>query len=254
MGMYINQRNLTILSEVENMFSVHDVIETALEAESKKHEHRPRKPGVFFPTDSFKCPRQVYYSVISPELAAVDRLPLGLFHMAKKAEEGIIEMVRVTYGDALVEQQYIDMEVAPGIQIHGYLDFAIKNAKGKISHVFEVKSTANISYTMKEEKAKIHHRGQLQVYLQCLKVLTGSVVYVERGDLLKMKQFEEEYDEELWTLILDKFKHINEAMERGEPPEPDPTEKWECRYCSYQKVCSETRTDKQTKAKRQKRG
>ena len=241
--MFIYVSIILVKARVYPMIDVADTIEEVLQLKSKKEEHKPRVPGVFHPSEAMQCMRRTYYNVISPELGKKEDFPLGLFHMAKSVEQSIIDLVRQKHGALVIEQKRIEAEIAPGVMLHGFLDFALTDKKGKIKHVFEIKSTRDISYTIKENAAKVHHRAQLQCYLHTFKCMTGSVVYVERGDLLKMKQFDETYDEDLWADIISSFSKLAIAMEKGVPPPPVPVEKWECRYCAYQVPCTEARRE-----------
>ena len=100
-----------------------------------------------------------------------------------------------------------------------------------------------IRYMEKENVAKPHHRAQLQCYLHGFKCMEGAVVYVERGDLLKMRQFDDCYDEELWQDIVDGFSSIMRSIEKGTPPQPVPVEAWECKYCDRSTDCTAARRD-----------
>jgi CRISPR/Cas system-associated exonuclease Cas4 (RecB family) len=221
-----------------------------LESESMKHEHKERKPGVFYPSEAMQCPRKIYNNVMDPAKGdEVSDMPLGLFHMGKYAETAIIKYIRDKYGEQLVEQERIDCEVAPGVIIHGYLDFALKDLKSKkkikegefpkLKHIFEVKSASerSFSYSAKAEEAKIGHRAQLMCYLATKKVMEGSVIYVRRDDIGIIKQFDVQFDETLWEQIVENFKIVSVAQEKGCPPPPVPIEKWECGYCSYKNRC-----------------
>jgi CRISPR/Cas system-associated exonuclease Cas4 (RecB family) len=223
------------------MIDVQGTMQEVLSKKNENHEHGPRVPGIFYASEALQCHRKVYLKMVDPR--PDDDLPLGLFYMGKAVEEAIITHVRMKYGLNVEEQVRLDIEIAPGIRIHGYLDFCIKNDKGKIKEIFEIKSTSMIRYMEKEKCAKPHHRGQLQCYLSGFKCLEGAVLYVERGDLLKMKQFNDYFDEELWQEIVDGFVSIVRHIEKGTPPPPIPVEDWECKYCDRSKECTQERRE-----------
>jgi len=225
----------------EDMIDVQDTLQEVLSKNNENHEHGPRVPGIYYASESLQCHRKVYFKIVDPQVD--DDLPLGLFYMGKAVEEAIIHHIRMKYGLDVQEQVRLDIEIAPGIRIHGYLDFCIKDAKGKIKQIFEIKSTSMIRYMEKEKEAKPHHRGQLMCYLVGFKCLEGAVLYVERGDLLKMKQFNDCLDEDLWQEIVDGFVSVTRHIEKGVPPPPIPVEEWECKYCNRSKECTAERRE-----------
>lgn len=206
--------------------------------ERERLNHRKREPGIFYPSESMQCQRKIYINVIQPERRK-DKMPLGLFHMAKYAEESIISCLR-KQGYDIEEQVRLDKEIAPNVVIHGYEDF--KLVDGEITKsIHEIKSIGNISYIQKAERAKLHHRSQLQCYLQTEECDAGSIIYVERGDICKIKEFDDSLDDELWNSIKNHFSEVSQYMIDKEIPPPMPIEEWECKYCEFKDGCKEDR-------------
>jgi CRISPR/Cas system-associated exonuclease Cas4 (RecB family) len=222
------------------MIDVFDTVEEVLKAQAEKNQHAPRQVGIFYPSEALQCPRKCYFSVMCPEEAAASDLPHGLFYMAKAVEAAIIGQVRLKHGLLVEEQKRLVLKIAPGVTLHGYLDFCLVNGKGKVKEIFEIKSTAMLKYMLKETEPKQHHKAQLMCYLHGFKAMEGAVVYVERGDLGKIKQFDVQYDEEFWDRIVEHFKAVAKAMKAEVPPPPKPIEKWECNYCAFRKLCKAT--------------
>ena len=204
--------------------------------ESEKRKHKSREPGIFYASEAMQCPRKIYISIMHPDKIS-KKMPLGLFKMAKHAEESIISCLRSTPGIILEEQIGLKYNVSPKVMIHGYIDFALLNDNGKITEIYEIKSIGNISYISKSDTAKLHHRSQLQCYLQNKQCDKGGIIYAERGDILKIKQFNDTLDSELWKRIKEHFTLLSDTMDDKKIPLPIPIESWECRYCEFNDDC-----------------
>jgi len=208
--------------------------------EKERLKHKKREPGIFYPSESMQCQRKIYISVIQPDRNK-ETIPLGLFHMAKYAEESIIKCLQSIPGYVVQEQVRLEAEIAPNVIIHGYKDFQLLNDDGYIDSIYEIKSIGNISYIQKAEIAKLHHRSQLQCYLQVDKCKKGGIIYVDRGDICKIKQFDDTLDPILWNNIKTHFSELVEYMDDRKIPPPVPVEEWECKYCKFKKNCAEER-------------
>ena len=215
--------------------------------ERERVKHKNRTPGVFYPSESMQCQRKIYISVIHPERKK-EKMPLGLFHMAKFAEESVIKCVQSKPGLCVQEQVRLEREIAPDVIIHGYIDFELLDDDGYPTHVYEIKSIGNLSYMEKATEAKIHHRAQLQCYLQTVNCNKGGIIYVERGDIGKIKQFDDSKDEKLWTDIKKHFSELSEYMRDAQLPPPVPCADWECKYCEFADGCKEERKKKGIKS------
>lgn len=219
--------------------NVFEVIDEDLSVKNKKDRdtHKKREPGIFYASESMQCQRKIYINVMHPE-RITEKPPLGLFHMAKLAERSVIDCIKSNTDVILQEQVGLKNKVSPNVTIHGYIDFALLNDDGFVTHVYEIKSIGNISYIAKSPTAKLHHRSQLQCYLQTKNCDQGGVIYVERGDIGKVKQFDDTIDDELWNKIKAHFKETSEYMEDKQLPPPMPVESWECKYCEFNKECT----------------
>jgi CRISPR/Cas system-associated exonuclease Cas4 (RecB family) len=221
---------------------IDDIIIDELTATNEKEraKHKKRSIGIFYPSEAMQCQRKLYIRVIEPERIK-DKMPFGLFVMAKYAEECIIKCVRNKFGDMIKEQFYLQKEIAPGVIIHGYEDFKVINEVGNTVGIYEIKSIGSISYLIKAKEAKLTYRAQLQCYLQVEQCDNGCIVYVERGDICKIKQFDETLDEELWWNIRVHFTELRKYMDDKTIPPPIPVEISECKYCEFKKSCSAER-------------
>ena len=221
---------------------IDDIITEDLTAINNKERanYKGRKVGVFYPSESMQCQRKIYIRVIEPERIK-DKMPFGLFVMAKHAEESIIKCMRNKFGDKLKEQFYLQKEISPGVVIHGYEDFKLLNEAGDTEGIYEIKSIGSILYLIKAKEAKLTYRAQLQCYLQTEQCDNGCIVYVERGDICKIKQFDETLDDDLWWNIRVHFTELRKYMDDKNLPPPIPVETSECKYCEFKKDCSEER-------------
>jgi len=226
------------------MLKIDEIIIDELDAlnEKERIKHKKRAPGIFYPSESMQCQRKIYISVIQPG-RKTQKMPLGLFHMAKLAEESVIKCVQSTPGICVQEQVRLVKEIAPNVTIHGYIDFTTLDDDGNTTGVYEIKSVGNISYVEKAASAKLHHRSQLQCYLQSVNCNKGGIIYIERGDICKVKQFDDTLDSELWNNIKTHFSELNQYMTDREIPPPMPVEEWECGYCEFKDECKEERKE-----------
>jgi len=224
------------------MINVYDIVDSELssanERENKKHSKR--QPGIFYASEAMQCPRKIYISVMHPNMRK-EKMPLGLFYMGKSAEEAIIKCVRSSPGICVQEQIGIKHTISPKVTIHGYADFGLLDDNGNYKEFHEIKSVGFLSYIEKEESAKVHHRAQLQCYLQNKKCNNGSIIYVERSDICKIKQFPDTLDYGLWKDIVNTFTEISDYMEDEKMPPPIPIADWECKYCEFANDCKEER-------------
>jgi CRISPR/Cas system-associated exonuclease Cas4 (RecB family) len=221
---------------------IFEIIEDELTSKNdrERESHKKREPGIFYASEAMQCQRKIYISVMHPERKK-EKMPLGLFHMAKLAERSIIDCINAKPGICVQEQIGLKKKISHKSIIHGYIDFALLDDNGKVTDVFEIKSIGNISYIAKATEAKLHHRAQLQCYLQAKDCNSGGVIYVERGDIGKIKQFDDAKDKKLWDLIKDNFNELYDYMNDKSIPPPIPIESWECKYCEFNKGCEEER-------------
>jgi len=229
---------------------IFEVIDDELTSKNdrERESHKKREPGIFYASEAMQCQRKIYISVIHPERKR-EKMPLGLFHMAKLAEKSIIDCISAKPGICVQEQIGLKQKISPKSVIHGYIDFALLDDDGNITDVFEIKSIGNISYMSKATEAKLHHRAQLQCYLQAKNCNRGGVIYVERGDIGKIMQFDDMKDNKLWDNIKLHFNEISEYMDDKNIPPPIPVESWECKYCEFATECKEERKQSGIKLK-----
>jgi CRISPR/Cas system-associated exonuclease Cas4 (RecB family) len=223
---------MKIFEAIDNELTAKDAVE--------RESHKKREPGIFYASEAMQCQRKIYIDVMHPE-RKTRKMPLGLFHMAKLAEKAIVECLHATPGIVVQEQVGLKLRVAPHVMIHGYKDIQLLNDDGDIIDIFEIKSIGNISYILKATEAKLHHRSQLQCYLQEADCNSGGIIYVERGDIGKVKQFDDTKDENLWDRITIHFTEISDYMNDKNIPPPIPVESWECKYCEFANECKEER-------------
>ena len=229
-----------MMSEVDVYAILDEVLNHQRERDSAP---RKRVAGVFYPSEAMQCQRKIFMNVMRPEESAKETFPLGLFAMAKAVEGEMTSLLKIKYPLLVHDQVRVDVDTN-GFTIHGYADVVLKNGDGKVVWVGEIKSTRGIEIKKKEGVASNHHRAQLHLYLNFLKCWDGAVVYVERGDLLKLVQFDEQLDLDFVDKILKHFESAHVYIKDDEVPPPMPVEQWECRYCAFQKSCTEDRKGK----------
>ena len=226
------------------MLKIDEIITDELTSlnDRERVKHKKREVGIFYPSESMQCQRKIYIGVVQPG-RKTQKMPLGLFHMAKLAEESVIKCVQNKPGICVQEQVRLVKEISPDVTIHGYIDFTTLDDDGNTTGVYEIKSVGNLSYVGKATEAKLHHRSQLQCYLQTLGCNKGGIIYIERGDICKVKQFDDTLDPDLWGRIKTHFSELSQYMKDREIPPPMPIEEWECGYCEFKDECKEERKE-----------
>ena len=205
-------------------------------AAKNKQEGKPREVGKYYPSEVFNCKRKIFYNWYYYD-EREEPLPLGLFSMGKAAEEALFKIVKEYYGDRIESQRGFKLDITDRVRIQGYTDFVLLDENGRVKKVWEIKSVG-VLYDKKKE-VSLPHRGQLTCYLKAMKCLDGAVVYIERGNIEKIKEFEVPFDFNFWERIVSYFKTLNMFIETNTLPPQQPEENWECNYCPFKKKCTE---------------
>jgi CRISPR-associated exonuclease Cas4 len=224
---------------------VDKMIDDFLEKDDKE-----KNDNVFYPSELPYCKRKNYYSrrCNIPFDAETKRL----FHMGNLIHNFITFLLKKNFEGKLIDSERSLTVIADAehdIDIRGRLDnlVMINDESGSEKTIFEVKSTANISF-MKE--AQEHHVMQITPYLRALQMKKGYIVYVEKNTL-KTKVFPVEYNKEIFLKLVNRAKDIAKHLRENTLPEADGKKsKWECNYCSYKTQCDNNYNPNDTNEKK----
>jgi len=217
------------------MIDAQHEIELGLTPKTKRYD---RRPGVFYPTESFICQRRLYFRLTNTPAREGSKPPLGLFKMGVAAELAVIEALTVALeprGYTIVSQQQARYKTGR-IDIHGFADFVVTDPDGE-QYVGEIKSTTSKAQ-LKSSTPQKYHYGQLQCYLGIFGIPQGCVLYVDRSDICKTNQIRRPFSQEDFDTIMGNFESVLDNINDGEAPDGYSKPVYECRYCEYNHRCS----------------
>ncbi len=211
-----------------------DIIDNFLEEES-----RPKKIGVYFPSESGMCMRRSYYSYVLPK--PTDRTALRIFALGNNLHSFIAEALKASDIFSLVEEEkplkikYEDSDTV--FYIYGRMDDYVVTKDTKKKIIIEAKSVSDIN---KVNEPEPKHIMQLMLYLGAEKVDYGLLVYADKKNL-SIRQFKIDYDDKTYNKVISRFKDLDYHLKKNILPPAeyyfDPKRVWECRYCPYFNDC-----------------
>jgi CRISPR-associated exonuclease Cas4 len=200
-------------------------------------ELRPRSIGRYWPSEAGGCLRKNWYTFKIPK--EVDKPLSRIFEAGNRLHEFVADVIE---SEKNKQVQLLEKELPIMIQREGYMvagridDLILVLLEGK-KYLVEVKST---KYLPNEPRSE--HLMQLQLYMHAMSVNNGILLYVRKDDL-QTRQFEELYNEEKTSRILERFDKLHKHLVSEEIPEPEAKmveEKgWMCAFCPYAKECEE---------------
>jgi len=223
------------------MINIQEEIELGLQPKTKRYD---RRPGVFYPTESFVCNRRLYFRQMNEPTYEGSKLPLGLFKMGVAAELGVIEALTIALeprGYEVVSQKRAEYKKGD-IDVHGFADFVVTSPEGEM-YVGEIKSTTS-KVQMKSIYPQTGHKGQLMCYLGIFGIPKGCVLYVDRSNIGKTNQIRIPYSQESFDTIMGNFQSVIESVKDEVAPPGYDKPTYECKYCEYKHKCSRSTSEK----------
>lgn len=218
------------------MINIQKELRAGLSAPGKTR--RPRKLGVFYPTEANTCKRRLFYKLIgtAPDDEA-SGLPYGLFKMGCAAEDAVVDgLIEALKPRGIeVDSQRRAFYNDGCVEIHGYADFVLTYPDGH-EFVGEIKSTVS-KYKMSMKIPDFGYQGQLQCYLNIFEIEDGCILYVNRGDILINNQVNQKRDPGMFERIMCDFGEVLDAVIDDEPPASYEKFEDECKYCDYKATC-----------------
>ena len=213
---------------------VGDIIDNFLEEES-----RPKKVGVYFPSESGMCIRRSYYSYVSPK--PTDRTALRIFALGNNVHSFIAQALKSSDVFSLVEEEkplkikYEDSDTT--FYVYGRIDdYVVTKDTGK-KIIIEAKSVGDVN---KVNEPETKHIMQLMLYLGAEKVDYGLLVYADKKNL-SIRQFRVDYDDKVYSKVMSRLKDLDYHLRNNLLPPAeyyfDSKKVWECKYCPYFNEC-----------------
>ena len=201
-------------------------------------EERPRKLGVYFPSEIGACLRRSYYGYLSPKPA--DATARRIFALGNNLHAFIAEALKASSAFSLVEDEtpiridYKD-EDSP-FSIFGRIDDYVVTHSGK-KIIIEAKTVSDVS---KVEKPEDKHVMQVMLYLNAKEADYGLLVYLDKKNM-RIRQFRVDYDDAAHNKVMDRFKDLDIHLRNKKLPPAEyyfnDEKVWECKYCPYYNEC-----------------
>ncbi len=212
---------------------VQDIIDNYLKTEDK-----PRKIGIYFPSEIGSCLRRSYYSYIMPKPS--EPKALRIFALGNNVHSFIANALK-SYNDfAVVEEEkpvHIDYrDDDTSFSVYGRIDDYLVTSDGK-KIIIEAKSVGDIN---KVNEPDPKHLMQIMLYLRAEEADYGLLVYADKKNL-DIRQFRVDYDDELYNKVISRFKDLDFHLRNGKLPPAeyyfDDKKVWECKFCPYYNEC-----------------
>lgn len=183
-------------------------------------------PRIIYVTDLVSCSHKrsmrLSFPLLSfkfePPLVLGDLVHAGLGFLL--AENGWEAEVQIEKSYIIDGKEYV---------LKGRADLVRRGKNGKPETVVEIKTSRDLP----ENNPREHHVMQLRIYMQLLGANRGYLLYVTPEKLVEFEIEPAEMDIE--GLIRETIYDLQ-----------TPRYEWECRYCSFRKICPYARTNKRT--------
>lgn len=222
------------ISQIRNSFSSRHWFEQTIDEYLDLKKGVARISETFSPSAAGSCPRLIQFQMngrvyedIEPRIKRI--FENGNFMQAryKKYLEGA--------GKFVDEEIPIRIEI-DGIVIKGRADMIVlDNYDNKQLIEFKSINTRGFNELIGNQAPKEDHLMQWTLYSKGLELPDGVVLYENKDDQ-NMKPFQVKYNEELFNLIVAKFKMIDDCNKKGIVV-PKPL-KVNCYWCSAKKLCN----------------
>jgi len=182
-------------------------IDEYLQARSREE----RAIRCFHPSSLHKSPKELYWHYLQGDASKFDSRTLRIFDNGHSVHERLQRYLKEA-GILLEDEVPVANEE---YEIRGHTDGIIEF--NGTTGILEIKSmNANTFYSAYEPKTD--HLIQLNVYMFCLKIPRGSLLY-ECKDNQELKEFYIKQDSRILNPILQKIKYVQRSLQEGEEPD-----------------------------------
>ena len=215
------------------------IIDEYFEAQDKNF--KPPETGKFWPSMLWGCMRNQWYGRkgVKEDISAP---PHGLFESGRRTEAALYDFLKWKYGDLYVLpamhikiDSSMEPRLPPDVVISGKTDPVLLGENGKVRRVYESKSSSKV---FDADGPKPNHLRQLMAYIFAIRPEEGGRIwFCQRDDYKKAKEFKIEFDENLWSKIVEYVNEFHYYVKEDVLPPPNPMGPWECKYCPASKKC-----------------
>ncbi len=210
-----------------------------------EEEARPKRVGVYFPSEIGMCIRRSYYSYGLPK--PTERSALRIFALGNSVHSFIAEALKASKEFSTVEEEKpikIQHNGPDGsFSIYGRIDDYVVTKAGSKKIIIEAKSVGDIN---RVEKPEMKHVMQIMLYLAAQEADYGILVYADKKNL-EIRQFRVDYDDGLYRKVMSRFEELDSHLKRKKLPRAeyyfDADKVWECKYCPYFQDCMQAIAD-----------
>ena len=189
-------------------------------------KHEKLKKNEFYISQAGKCPKEIYFEKTLDYTHPPATLKIFLLG------DMLHKFLQMAIFSDMESEVQINFQVGD-LFFRGRADLLgkIKDSEGKEEDtIYELKSCSKLPAT-----PYLHHRMQINLYLYGLKLQRGKLIYTEKNTF-KVKEFDVEYNEELFKETLSQFKTVFNAM--NDNTEPMGVKNYNCTYgCLYSNEC-----------------
>ena len=195
-----------------------------------------RSCGTIHASSSHYCRTRLYYDVegsIAPK-HSIDPALQFTFQIGHALHETVQNSLSAAFGERFQVEVKVDLPEAfvSGSSCDGLIEF------DHCRVVLEIK-TIGSKFTSLGSPLDYHRNQAMGIYATALDAPFVSTLYVEKAWPHNFKEFVEVYDPSVYNnWWRKKGKHVEKALETGNPPIADAT-KWECVDCPYGPACDQ---------------
>jgi len=196
-----------------------------------KEKHPVKR--AFSPTDTGKCPRELYYEFINAEKADYNDKDLTTFAIGKITHEYLQGLLSEGIHEFRIDSYW------RGLHITGYVDTLINTDEGLV--VVDYKTNKPEGMKWIEEGPKDEHIKQVVMYLELLGLSKGFLIYWNKSTG-EMVEHEVKRDKKVINQIFKLFSQVAEALAENKVPEA--VNDWRCDYCKFKGECKGNKENK----------
>ena len=199
---------------------------------SMKREIRKPTVGRYYPSViCSSCIRKTWFDFKFPKAFPVETV--GIFESGTKIHEFVQKIVAKS--NIISEEEVpIEMHFFNGLfKVRGKIDNVIEYNNQKI--IIEYKSTADISKIL---CPKDEHLTQINLYLGMRDLKNGMIVYIDKQNYSKIKEFSITFDKKIYDDTISNIKLLHEHIIEDKLPEKTKTKS--CNWCIHKDLCFAT--------------
>lgn len=184
-----------------------------------------RPEGRYYASECWGCPAKTFFDLTIDD---EPDLPHGIFERGRSAERFVTERLKEKYGNYLLTEVPVGVQVTPDIFATGRVDAVLVGRNLEVRRIWEVKCKGGKIYST--DSASKHHEAQLYHYLHGLQPPEGGAVfYVNASNYDDNAEIEVPYEEDRWDELVRYWISVHEQFENDQPVF-EPKARWRCHF------------------------